>query len=108
MENHSRCINSRRVEFKHSNAKDFEISDTVTGAYFFNPFSVEILKDVIENIRKSKKKNDRDVILFFYYPSKEYLEFLNIQSDIYFVEKLECYHLFKDYNDREYIGVYKI
>lgn len=108
LENHKRCINSRRVEFVHCDAKEFEISDAITGAYFFNPFCVEVLKEIIKNFRESKKKNDREIILFFYYPSKEYLEFLNNEIDIVFVEDLECYHLFKEYNEREYIGVYKI
>lgn len=108
LENHNRCNSSRRVHFVHCNAKEFEVPDYVTGAYFFNPFSVEVLKDVIRNLNLSKKKHNREIKLFFYYPSKEYLELLNNMDEIYPVAELECFHLFKEYNEREYIKIYKL
>ena len=51
----------------------YKIKEDITGLYFFNPFNVDILKDVISNLEKSKNLNNRNAKLFFYYPSKEYL-----------------------------------
>ena len=106
--NQKNCISSNKVEFVYCNAKDFIIPDDATKAYFFNPFSVEVLKEVIENIKKSKEVLEREFTLFFYYPSKEYLEFLNNNSQITFVEDIECYDLFQEFDPRECIKIYKI
>ena len=106
--NKKNCISSNKVEFVYCNAKDFIIPDDATKAYFFNPFSVEVLKEVIENIKKSKEVLEREFTLFFYYPSKEYLEFLNNNSQITFVEDIECYDLFQEFDPRECIKIYKI
>lgn len=108
IENKKKCISSSRVEFVYSDAKEFEIPVDVNKAYFFNPFSVEVLKEVVENIKKSKMILDREFMLFFYYPSKEYLEFLNNNDEITFVEDLECYDLFSEYDERECIKIYKM
>ena len=107
-ENHKRCLSSHRVEFVNCNAKEFIIPNEVSGAYFFNPFSVEILKDVIEKLIYSKKIYGRDINLFFYYPSKEYLEFLNKNTDITLIDKIDCSEFFYEFNEREYIAVYRI
>ena len=108
IENHKKCISSHRVEFINCNAKDYMIPEDVCGLYFFNPFSVEILTDVMKNLIESKIKKERDVYLFFYYPSKEYLEFLNGKTNITLVDKIDCSELFSEFNEREYIAVYKI
>ena len=108
MENKKNCISSSRVEFTCCNAKDFLIPEDVNKAYFFNPFSVEVLKDVIENIKKSKEIFSREFLLFFYYPSKDYLEFLNNNSEITFIEDIECFNLFAEFDERECIKIYKI
>lgn len=108
MENHKKCISSSRVQFINCNASEYEVVADITGAYFFNPFSVKVLKDVIDRIKISKKIIDREIKLFFYYPSKEYLEFLNSRDDIVFIENISCHDLFKENDEREYIAVYRI
>lgn len=108
LENHKRAISSNRVEFVNSCASQFKVSIDVTGAYFFNPFSVEILKEVIKNIMISKEEYNRDFKLFFYYPSKEYLNFLSQYDNIIHIEDIDCSDLFKEYDQREYIAIFKI
>ena len=105
LENHKRALSANRVEFVNSCASQYKIPTDVTGAYFFNPFSVEILKEVVENIKQSLSENKREFKMFFYYPSKEYLEYLNENLEL--VENLECFDLFKEYDAREYIAVFK-
>lgn len=108
LDNHFKAISSNRVEFVNCNAKDFIIPNDATAAYFFNPFSVEILDCVINNIRKSKNNSLREFKLFFYYISKEYLEYISKNNDIILLENIDCMDLFNNGDKREYIAVYKI
>lgn len=108
LENKKRALSSNRVEFVYSNASDYKIDHDVTGAYFFNPFSIQVLKDVLNNLRESKKIDEREIKLFFYYPSKEYLNLLDNEIDIIHVEDIDCMDLFNTNDKREIIAIYKI
>lgn len=103
--NQKNAISANRVSFIKSCASKYEIPTDITGAFFFNPFSVEILDEVIKNIKKSKKDIKRDVMLYFYYPSVEYRSYLESDKEISFIEEIDCTDLFKEYNEREYILV---
>ena len=107
LENHKRCIYSNKVELVNCNAKDYIIPLDVTGLYFFNPFSVEILKDVLENARQSKIDNGHDIKLFFYYISSEFTKLLEDEK-IELIDTIECYDYFDVFNEREVIKIYKI
>jgi SAM-dependent methyltransferase len=108
LKNSQTAISSTRVTFVNCDARDYVIYFDVTGAYFFNPFNLEVLECVINNLRRSKNENDREIKLFFYYPSKQYLEYLNNQSDITFIENILCMDQFEEYDDRESIAIFKL
>jgi SAM-dependent methyltransferase len=108
LKNSQTALSSTRVSFVNCDARDYVIDLDITGAYFFNPFNVEVLECVINNLRRSKNENDREIKLFFYYPSKEYLKYLNSQSDITFIIQLDCMDQFDEYNERECIAVFKL
>jgi SAM-dependent methyltransferase len=108
LKNSQTAISSPRVSFVNCDARDYVIDSDVTGAYFFNPFNLEVLECVINNLRRSKNENDREIKLFFYYPSKQYLEYLNNQSDITFIENILCMDQFEEYDDRESIAIFKL
>ena len=108
LKNSQTAISSTRVSFVNCDACDYVIDFDVTGAYFFNPFNLEVLECVINNLRRSKNENDREIKLFFYYPSKQYLEYLNNQSDITFIENILCMDQFEEYDDRESIAIFKL
>lgn len=96
-----------RVEFVLKNASEYEIPDNAKALYFFNPFNVSVLIDVINDLKESIKKNKRNVLLIFYYPSKKYLEYLNSEKDIKHIDDLDCKELFNN-DSREVISIYKI
>lgn len=96
-----------RVEFVLKNASEYEIPNNAKALYFFNPFNVSVLIDVINNLRESIRKNKRNVLLFFYYPSNKYLEYLNSEKDIKHIDDLDCKELFNN-DSREIISIYKI
>lgn len=95
---------SNRIEFINCCASTY-INNDVTCAYFFNPFSIHILKQVLENI---KKHSHNDVTLFFYYPSFEYLSILDTTDFITFIEDIDCRSILKKDDKREIISVYKL
>ena len=45
-----------RVEFVLKNASEYEIPDNAKALYFFNPFNVSVLIDVINDLKESIKK----------------------------------------------------
>lgn len=108
LKNSQTAISSARVSFVNCDACDYVIDFDVTGAYFFNPFNLEVLECVINNLRRSKNENDREIKLFFYYISLPYMKYLFTQSDITFVENIECMDQFEEYDDRESIAIFKL
>ena len=57
--------------------------------YFFNPFSVEILQKVFGRIRESFEEDPRPILLFFYYPSDEYVAWLMTAAELMFIDEID-------------------
>ena len=57
-------------------AEQFDIEETDTVFYFFNPFSVDIFKQVVKNILKSVEAYERTVDIILYYPTGSYKRFM--------------------------------
>lgn len=108
LENHNTAISSTRVEFINCCATKYEVPDDITGAYFFNPFSIEILQQVLNNIYTSFDNDKRNITLFFYYPSDKYKNLLNNEKNLVHIEDINCESLFKSEDKREYISIYNI
>ena len=106
--NKETAISGFRVNFVNENASLFEIPDDVTVLYFFNPFSKDVLNDVINNLKKSKKRNAREVKLIFYYPSKEYMEYIKNVEELIHLEDISLIDSFKEYSEREVLTIYKM
>ena len=82
--------------------------------YFFNPFTVEILRSVMQQIILSYYENPRKMRLFFYYPDPEYVSYLltgdntGILDALYFLDEIDCKDLFEGDNRREKILIFEI
>jgi SAM-dependent methyltransferase len=61
-------------------AEEYEIDPLDNRFYFFNPFSINIFMNVINNILLSMEKFERDIELVLYYPSEDYVYFLENQT----------------------------
>lgn len=107
-ENGKTAVSGARVSFVHARAENFAVSENVDRIYFFNPFSVEILKKVIRRIMDSFYEMQRNVLLFFYYPSEEYISCLMNMNELSFVEEIDCRDLFDGKDIREKIMILKI
>ena len=78
--------------------------------FFFNPFSVEILKSVMGRILDAYYENPRCMRLFFYYPDTEYVSYLlagNLDL-VDFLDEIDCSDLFDGKDPREKILVFEI
>lgn len=74
--------------------------------YFFNPFSLEILRKVLGRIRESFYSRSREILLFFYYPSDEYVSYLMTVEEMTFFDEINCQDLFPGKDPREKILIF--
>ena len=95
------------VSFENVPAEEFNIPFEADSMYFFNPFSVDILKKVVDNIVESYYENPRDIKLFFYYPSDEYVSYLMGVGELMFYDEIDCNDLFEEDTDRNRIMIWE-
>lgn len=107
-ENQETAVSGNRTSFVKINAESFAVPKEVDRCYFFNPFSVEILQKVLARIYESYYENPREILLFFYYPSDEYVSYLMTQEQLLFYDELNCVDLFEGENPREKILVFEV
>ena len=90
VENRISAAAASRVQFELQNAEEYAVPAEVTRCFFFNPFSVEILKKVLARILESWYQNPREILLFFYYPSDEYISHLMTVDELSFFDEIDC------------------
>lgn len=108
MENHKNAANAGRITFINENAENYPVPTEVTRCYFFNPFSVELLQKVMTRILESYYLEPREILLFFYYPSREYMSYLMLADELEFVDEIDCRDIFGGKDDREEIVIFRI
>ena len=96
------------VRFVLGRAEAWEVPPEVTRCYFFNPFSVEILRKVMARILESWYGEPREILLFFYYPSDEFLSCLMTVEELDFYDEIECDDLFPGEDPRERILIFSL
>ena len=89
-------------------AEAYEVPLYVNRCYFFNPFSVEILHKVMARVLESYYENPREVRLFFYYPSEEYISYLMTVDTLEFYDEISCGDLFEGNDPRERIVIFSL
>lgn len=108
LENQSTAVPRAKAEFVLMRAEDYDLPDQVNRCYFFNPFSVEILHKVMGRILDSYYENPREILLFFYYPSDDYIAYLMSVSELDFYDEIECDDLFEGNDRRERIMIFQL
>lgn len=108
VENQKTAVSGQRVQFQLQRAEQFAVPEEVNRCYFFNPFSVEILQKVIARILESYYENPRELLLFFYYPSQEYMAYLMTVPELEFFDEVDCVDLFPGVNPRERILIFQV
>lgn len=108
LENQRSTISRVKPQFVLTKAEEYEVPEQVNRFYFFNPFSVEILQKVIARILDSYFECPREMFLFFYYPSDEYIGYLMTVDELDFYDEIECEDLFKGNDPRERIMIFSL
>lgn len=106
MENQKTAVSRAKTEFVLARAEEYEVPSEVNRCYFFNPFSAEILRKVMARIVASYDEKLREILLFFYYPSEEYLSYLMAVGELEFYDEIACGDLFGGNDPRERIMVF--
>ena len=97
-----------KISFVNADAEHFDLPPEADRFYFFNPFSVRILYPVLERIYASYFEDPRQMYLFFYYPSEEYISHIMRDDRLMFVDEVETADLFTGEDVRERIMVFEV
>ena len=106
LENMKNAVSRAKTEFVLARAEEYEVPSEVNKCYFFNPFSVELLRKVMVRIIQSYYEKPREVFLFFYYPSEEYISYLMTVDALEFYDEIDCGDLFDKNDMRERIMIF--
>ena len=107
LENSKSFIGKLKPKFICISAENYEVGNADC-FYFFNPFSIEILRSVLGKIIESYYENPRSMTLFFYYPDEEYVAYLMTKNELMFVDEIGCTDLFEGENERERILIFSL
>ena len=108
VKNHQTAVSRTRTEVVMARAESYSVPSEVNRCYFFNPFSVELLRKVMARILESYYENPREILLFFYYPSEEYISYLMTVDELEFYDEISCEDLFEGSDERERIMVFRL
>ena len=107
-ENRLHAVSGNRTAFEMQAAETYPVPVEVDRCYFFNPFSVELLQKVLAQIYTSYYENPREILLFFYYPSEEYISCLMTEEQLLFYDEIDTRDLFEGNNEREKILIFEV
>ena len=107
-ENRKTAVAGIGTDFVLTRAEAYEVPPEVDRCYFFNPFSVEILHKVMARILESYYEAPREIFLFFYYPSEEYISYLMTVEELDFYDEIPCGDLFGGKDQRECVLIFHL
>ncbi|MDQ0230344.1 methyltransferase [Metabacillus malikii] len=88
-------------------AEEYEIHPKDNCFYFFNPFSSQIFMKVIKRILQSVEQYEREVDVILYYPSKEYIYFLEHYTAFNLIREIPIPEVFER-NPNERFLIYQL
>ena len=108
LKNQETAVSGAKTEFVLARAESYKVPSEINRYYFFNPFSVEILRKVIARIIESYYEKPREQYLIFYYPSEEYISYLMTVDELEFYDEIACGDLFGGNDLRERIMIFML
>ena len=97
-----------QIQFVCEKAEKWKVDKEVTCFFFFNPFSLKILRGVMKKILDSYYDTPRNIKLLFYYPQDEYVAFLTALPELNFVDEIDCRDLFTKRDLRNRVIIYEL
>ncbi|WP_160686010.1 methyltransferase [Clostridium sp. C2-6-12] len=102
---HKKIIHN--IYFSNCFAEEYNINPSNNKFYFFNPFSIQIFTKVVKNITISVEKYERPVDIILYYPSDDYIYFLENNTPFQFFDEIRLPSLY-DKDQRQTFLVYRL
>jgi SAM-dependent methyltransferase len=96
-----------KIHFHCCFAEEYQIDPLDNQFYFFNPFSIQIFMNIINNILLSVEKAEREIELILYYGSEDYLFFLENSTSFELKEEVTLPGLY-EYDPRERFLIYRL
>ena len=93
-------LKEEKIKFICCYAEEYNIDPLDNKFYFFNPFSIQILRKVIEKILISLEEHPRCVELIFYYPSDDYLYYLEHKTAFSLIHNIPLPNHHKNHRER--------
>ena len=108
LKNRETAVSGMKTAFFRDDAALFTVPEQVNRAFFFNPFSVKVLRPVMDRIRHSWYNEPREILLFFYFPALEYTGFLMQEETLAFEDEIDTSDLFYENQAREKILIFRM
>lgn len=106
--NQQKAAAGSKVSFMNMRAENCPVPEEADRFFFFNPFSVEILQRVLMQVVDAWYEKPRQILLFFYYPSDEYVSYLMNVDQLAFHDEIDCGDLFGGKDPRERILIFEL
>lgn len=94
------------INFLNCFAEKYNISSSDNKFYFFNPFSMQIFARVVKNILISTEVHERIVDVILYYPSSDYIYFLDTNSALLLIDEIKVTDMY-DNDPRHCFLIYR-
>lgn len=88
-------------------AEDYRVDPSDNRFYFFNPFSIQVFMNVVNNILISVEESGREVDLVLYYPSEDYIYFLENDTSFELKEEVILPDLYELNADERFL-IYRL
>ncbi|MGD6818010.1 methyltransferase domain-containing protein [Metabacillus sp. 84] len=99
--------NKGSIQFHCCLAEEYQITEEDNRFYFFNPFSIQVFIKIVNNILVSVENSPRETELVLYYPSEEYILFLENQTAYELKEEVYVPELY-ELNPAEKFIIYRL
>ena len=83
-----------KIKFLNIFAENYEVSSSDNKFYFFNPFSLQLFIRVLNNILISVEEFPREIDLIFYYPSEDYIDYLENYTSLTLKKEIQVHNLY--------------
>ncbi|MFK9092152.1 SAM-dependent methyltransferase [Bacillus salipaludis] len=96
-----------QIQFYCCLAEEYEIDARDNRFYFFNPFSIQVFRKIVNHILLSVEKAEREIELVLYYPSEDYIYFLEGQTSFELKAEVILPYLY-EHNPNERFLIYQL
>lgn len=91
------------ISFERCYAEEYEIQPYQNKFYFFNPFSIQLFMKVVDHILKSIEDEKRQVDLILYYPTADYIHYLEASTTFTYHKEVKVTGLYEQNENERFI-----